>query len=184
MPILSQGDFAKLKHVSQKTITIWRNRGLLAMVDGGVDVEASEALLDSRPPHSQRRGFSEEHEDGGDDDGPAPSPSTSGHFDSADWSHAEAARRREIAIALKRQLDYDTACGKLVSAVDVEAIMRSDYTTTVARILQIPSKVAPRVAAMQTAVEVEALLHKEFVKALNTLSEAAGEELRKLNGAV
>jgi len=146
-----------------------------------VDVEASEALLDTRRPLPANRGMSESDDDSDDDEGPT--PSISGHFASADWSHAEAARRKEVAIALKRQLDYETAAGKLISADDVEAIVRSDYTTTVARILQIPSKVAPRVAAMNTATEVEALLHKEFVKALNGLSELAADQLRKFNGS-
>jgi phage terminase Nu1 subunit (DNA packaging protein) len=74
--------------------------------------------------------------------------------------------------------------GSLVSAVDVEAIMRSDYATAATRLLGIPSKVAPRVAAMRTAPEVEALLHSEFVKALNALSKAAGDQLRKLDGPI
>jgi phage terminase Nu1 subunit (DNA packaging protein) len=74
--------------------------------------------------------------------------------------------------------------GSLVSDVDVEAIMRSDYATTATRLLGIPSKVAPRVAAMRTAPEVESLLHSEFVKALNALSKAAGDQLKKLDGPI
>jgi phage terminase Nu1 subunit (DNA packaging protein) len=183
--LVSQAEFARLRNVAPPTVTQWKLRGKIVMDGLLVDVEASDALLAKRPKRyrggtaSQKPNAVEPPDD--DDDSPPPPPS--GHFASADWSHAEAARRKEVAIALKRQLDYDTAAGKLISAADVEAIMRSDYTTTVARILQIPSKVAPRVVAMHTASEVEALLHREFVKALNGLSEAAGEELRKINGS-
>ena len=73
--------------------------------------------------------------------------------------------------------------GELVSAAEVGAAVRSDYAVTAQKILQIPSKVAPRVAVMKTAVEVEDLLHKEFVKALTALSREASSKLRKPNGS-
>jgi len=73
--------------------------------------------------------------------------------------------------------------GELVSAADVTAAMRSDYRTTAQKILQIPSKVAPRVAVMKTAAEVEDLLHREFGKALTALSQEAADQLRKFNGS-
>lgn len=94
------------------------------------------------------------------------------------WSLAEASRRKECAIARRREMEADIMAGRLVNAAEIENCIRSDYAVTAQRLLQIPSKVAPRVAAMRTAAEVEALLYKEFVKALNTLSDEAGERLR------
>jgi hypothetical protein len=186
--LLTQAEFARYRDVDAAVVTRWKFRGKIVMSGNMVDKEASDALLAKRPP--RYRGGTASQPAGSAapangileaNDATQPLPQ---HFAAADWSLAEAQRKKEVAIALKRQLDYETAAGKLVSAADVEAIVRSDYTTTVARILQIPSKVAPRVAAMSTATEVEALLHKEFVKALNGLSEAAGAELRKLDGAI
>jgi hypothetical protein len=37
---------------------------------------------------------------------------------------------------------------------------------------------------MKTAPEVEAFLHAEFVKALNALSKAADDQLKKLDGPI
>jgi hypothetical protein len=145
-----------------------------------VDIEASNARLDARPATPKYRGGTTSPPVGGvgpPDGGPLPIAT---HFASADWSLAEAARKKEIFIALRRQLDYEVASGKLVNAMDVEAAVRTNYRTTAQKILQIPSKVAPRVAAMKTAAEVEDLLHREFVKALNALSDEAAERMRKL----
>ena len=48
---LSQAAFAKRRGVSKKTVTVWKQRGLLKLSDGGeVDVEGSEWNLDQRPP--------------------------------------------------------------------------------------------------------------------------------------
>lgn len=48
---LSQAAFAKRRGVSKKTVTVWKQRGLLKLTDAGdVDVDASEWNLDQRPP--------------------------------------------------------------------------------------------------------------------------------------
>jgi phage terminase Nu1 subunit (DNA packaging protein) len=176
---VTKSQYARHRGVAPRTVSDWAERGILIWRGGRVDVEASDAVLNARPA-KYRGGVATAP--AGPITPPEPVvelPKPTHHFTSADWSLAEAARKKEIAIALKRQLDFDVAAGKLISATDVESIVRSDYAVTVQRILQIPSKVAPRVAAMSSAAEVEALLHREFVKALNTLSEAAGEELKK-----
>jgi hypothetical protein len=97
----------------------------------------------------------------------------------AEVTLVEALRRKECAIMRRRELEVEIMQGRLVNAAEVEAVVRSDYMITAQRLLQIPSKVAPRCAAMRTAADVEALLHKEFTSALNTLSDEAGERLRK-----
>ena len=173
--------FARRCGVSKPIVTEWGQQGYLVLSGRLVDVEASIAKLSERP--AMNRGGRATPMPGSETQSletpPPPLPKAT-HLASADWSLAEAARMKEIFIALKRQLDYEVASGKLIVASDAESIMRSDYATTVLRILQIPSKVAPRIVAMKTAAEVEALLHKEFVRALNTLSDAAGDELKKL----
>ncbi|MER2249510.1 hypothetical protein ABS772_06225 [Methylorubrum podarium] len=47
---VSQAEFARRRGVSKKTVTEWKQRGLLTMTEAGlVDVEASEWNLDQRP---------------------------------------------------------------------------------------------------------------------------------------
>lgn len=101
------------------------------------------------------------------------------HAPSADWSLAEAARQKEIYLALSRKLAFDKARGELVNGDDVEAAVRQAFRATATRILLLPSKLAPRLAAIQTAVEVEEFLRRELTKSLNDMSDEAAARLSK-----
>jgi hypothetical protein len=47
---VTQAEFARMRGVSKKTVTVWKNSGLLTMTPAGlVDVDASEWNLDRRP---------------------------------------------------------------------------------------------------------------------------------------
>ena len=47
---VTQAEFARMRSVSKKTVTVWKNSGLLTMTPAGlVDVDASEWNLDQRP---------------------------------------------------------------------------------------------------------------------------------------
>jgi len=48
---LSQADFARRRGVSRKTVTGWKQKGILVLNEAGlIDVEATEWALDQRPP--------------------------------------------------------------------------------------------------------------------------------------
>ena len=48
---LSQADFARRRSVSRKTVTGWKQMGILVLTEAGlIDVEATEWALDQRPP--------------------------------------------------------------------------------------------------------------------------------------
>jgi hypothetical protein len=192
MTLETQIAFAKRRGVSRKSVREWKDRGWVVMASGKVDVERSEALLATRPecymggttsqPGNANTTAGIENTAAADvsslsNRAPQPLPA---HLASADWSLAEASRRREIATAMKRQLDYETAAGRLISSSDVAVIMKRDYQTTVARMLQLPSKVASQLAATMTAPECEQLMRRAFVLELNRLSKIAGDQLRKL----
>ena len=69
--------------------------------------------------------------------------------------------------------------GELVLVAEVEAACFKDYRATRDKLMQIPSKIAPRMAALKDASECFAILEREFEKALNSLSDEAAERLRK-----
>jgi hypothetical protein len=69
--------------------------------------------------------------------------------------------------------------GRLVNAAEIEAIVRSDYALTRQRLMLIPAKLAPRLAALRTAPECFALMEKEFISAMQQLSDEAGERLKE-----
>ena len=173
---MSQADFARHRGVARKSVTYWKRRGLLVMMpDGSVHVEKSDALLNARPAKYRGGTASAKSSEAPD------KPAEVGAAGWEHWSLAEAARRKEIAIAGRRELDFEVASGKLVNAADVEAVMRSDYAVTATRLLQLPSKLVPRLAAMTTAAEIETFLHREVTKALNTLSKEADDQLKALD---
>lgn len=91
----------------------------------------------------------------------------------------EALRRKEVALAKRRELDYEVAAGKFINAAEIGAEIQTSFRTTAQRLLLLPSKLAPRLAALKTAAECEDLLYRECERALNTLSEEAGAELVK-----
>jgi phage terminase Nu1 subunit (DNA packaging protein) len=70
--------------------------------------------------------------------------------------------------------------GELVLAAEVEAEMRQSYRTTAQRLMAVPTTVAPKIAVLKTAAECEAVMRREFEKALNALSDEAGARLQKL----
>jgi phage terminase Nu1 subunit (DNA packaging protein) len=186
--IVTKTAFAKLRGVTNKTVSIWDRKGLLVLAeDGRVCVEESNAALEARPP--KYRGGVANHAS----DEPAHVTKIVEEvigikpehlIEGAGWSTAEAVRRKEIALALTRQLEYDVASGKLVDAADVESIMRSDYASTAARLLGLPAKLAPRVINMKTPEEAQALMHSEFIKALNSLSKVAADKLQRIDEPV
>ncbi|KQP99897.1 hypothetical protein ASF59_10910 [Methylobacterium sp. Leaf121] len=143
---VSQAEFARRRGVSKKTVTEWKQRGLLTMTEASlVDVEASEWSLDQRPAtyrggvaHRPVRAIprdeepvgkparsaaprpaeptSEQQDDGGHGDGGA-------EFDPEDpnLSLAQAAQRKENHLGLLRRLEYLTKQGILVERAAAEA---------------------------------------------------------------
>jgi phage terminase Nu1 subunit (DNA packaging protein) len=62
--------------------------------------------------------------------------------------------------------------GELVPAADIEAAWLAVAGTVRSRILLIPSKIAPRIAALRTPAEAQALLQKEIHAALAAIATA------------
>ena len=55
---LTQAEFARHRKVSKKTVTLWKQKGLLVLLDTGlVDVERTEWNLDQRPPTYRGPGY-------------------------------------------------------------------------------------------------------------------------------
>ncbi|ACS42399.1 hypothetical protein [Methylorubrum extorquens] len=146
---VSQAEFARRRGVSKKTVTEWKQRGLLTMTEAGlVDVEASEWNLDQRPvtyrggvARRPVRAIPRDEEMVGKPARataaprpaePAPPPEQQGEggqgdggaeFDPEDpnLSLAQAAQRKENHLGLLRRLEYLTKQGILVERAAAEA---------------------------------------------------------------
>lgn len=84
-------------------------------------------------------------------------------------------RERALKTAAERrlaELELAQRSGELVHVDDVAARIESEYANVRARLLLIPTKLAPRIARMRKAAEARAAIHAEVREALHELSTA------------
>jgi phage terminase Nu1 subunit (DNA packaging protein) len=133
--------FAALRGVSKAAVTKWKAQGLVVLVDGKVDVIASTKLLAERA--SPRRGGRPKAELLG--------ASRLSPDDPATWTTAEATRRERIAIAKLRELELAEKAGKVSAIEEVAQKVGKRFSVVRARLLALPSALAPRLAHTSAA---------------------------------
>jgi phage terminase Nu1 subunit (DNA packaging protein) len=163
---LTQRAFAKVRAVTEKTVSVWKSRGLLVMTaEGLVAVAASNAILDSRA-EVYRGGAASAPSDKAEPfkvEGAAPETLVAA---ASTWSISEALRRKEIANALTRQLQYDRAAGELVPAADIKSAWARIVLAVRSAMLNVPARMllaAPGLTHAQLIViskEINAGLHR------------------------
>lgn len=190
---MSQADFARRRGVSKKTVTVWKQGGLVVLNEAGlVDVEATEWKLDDRPVNYR----------GGVTHRPIRGPDLNNHDPKAerpkstevatpaliarpvegapnpadfDWSDpslpmAEAVRRKENFLGLTRKHEYEVAKGEWVRVEDVGQAVEREYAVVRERLLAIPGKLASKLEGLdRTAIELALL--DEVTETLNELHE-------------
>jgi excisionase family DNA binding protein len=114
MTFLSRAEFARRLKVTRPTITQWARKGYIKFAADGrrILVEESERLLRQRLPKYR----------GGTAKGPAAGEEGDS---SAEWTTPEAVRRKENALARLRQIEANTAEGKLIRVDDFKALWSS-----------------------------------------------------------
>jgi hypothetical protein len=86
------------------------------------------------------------------------------------FNRARAAK--EIAIAKERQLDLRLRQGELLEASEVERVWTEALTSFKNRLLSLPDKLAPKMAACSNVLECRAIMDQEVRKVLSALSES------------
>jgi len=86
-------------------------------------------------------------------------------------SFSEAQRAREWLRVKREKLAVEVIEGKLVNVADVEAAWSAMILTARNRLLLLPDKVAPRIAAVSDVQECRAVVDYEIREALTALSE-------------
>ena len=89
------------------------------------------------------------------------------------FNRARAAK--EIAIAKERQLDLRRRQGELLEASEVEQVWTEALTSFKNRLLSLPDKLAPRMAACSNVLECRAMIDQEVRKVLSALSESKAD---------
>ena len=174
---VSQAEFAKLRGVSRKTVTIWKQKGQIVIApDGRVDVVASEARLAERP--ATYRGGVVSHVEPPEpidviDDATADDGDELGDSNDGDLPLAAAVRRKENYLGLLRKHEFEVARGEWVRIEDVGLHVEREYATIRERLLSIPGKLAASLVGMDR-VEIEAAIRREMSEALNELHAPDG----------
>lgn len=88
----------------------------------------------------------------------------------ATWSKAEAERVKENYAARLRQLEYDRESGLVAEIEDVIVAVATELSLVRNKLLNIGSRLAPRVAVMKSAEEIKAMIDAEVVLALEELT--------------
>ena len=163
---LSLAAFARLHGVAKPTVTGWRRRGYLVITDGKVDIVASNQRLAARP--DVHRGGTAKVRPGK----PAPIQSSPAaeEVPADGWSMHEARRREMVAAAKMRELALAREAGKVSDNAEVAEKVGKRLSVVRARMLAISSKLAARLAVLDTAAACGALLDVEIRDALTELS--------------
>lgn len=164
-PTLNQAQFAAHRCVSRKTVTGWKQRGLLVFSDDGkVDVLASDRrLLDHGillPADLAGNSFAD-----------SIVTSLNAEIPCGTWTKSEAERVKENYSALLRQLSYDRESAAVVEIDDVVMAIRQEYSIVRARLAQIGANVAPNLAKLRSPSEIKAAVDAEITAALTELSD-------------
>lgn len=182
----SKAAFGRRKDVNRSTVTRWEKDGLLSMTpDGLVKVEESEWLLAERPANYR----------GGTTKGSAPSAAKPRSVVADDespaqaaerivvregrapYDHAEAVRIKENYLALLRQLEYERESGKVVAIEDVAKAVVAQSFKIRNKILGLGSRLAARLAIMQSPEQIKALVDTEADMICQELSLAGDGDI-------
>jgi hypothetical protein len=184
---LSQAAFSRARGVSRKQVTVWKQTGLLVMCGKLVNVTKSESLIDARPEKflggvTNRRPTASPRRKTYKVRKLEPEDIIEAELDkllpvAASWTHAEATRKKEIALALTRQLEYDLKAANVVEVSRIAETVAAEYSVVRDRLLQLPGKVADKVCGLDR-YSAERVLRAEVHEALAALSVHGGQDDR------
>lgn len=169
-PTMSIGAFARHKDVTEATVRKWREKGLVIEVSRGrINVAASDQALESRSPIGAKaavptsgvNGSGEQHPGGG-------------------YSTAEAARRRANIQLQEAELEFALKAGELCRMSEVIDAVGEQLAIVRARLLAIPSSVAPKLSAKLDTRVVEAILADAIGHALSDLCDGSREAVEAM----
>ena len=161
--LMSQADYARHRKVNRSHISRLAKRGILVMRGKLVDVAASDAVLDDKPVDQV---LPEAHAAmhtrvAPETSASAPPP---GNF-------AQARTAEMVFRARLRKLEFETKSGKFLSADEVKVKWYTLVRQIRDKLLALPAKLAPQLAALSEAVEIRDLLDSEIIAILKSIQE-------------
>ena len=159
--LVSQAEYARYRKVNRSHVSRLAKRGILVLRGKLVDVAASDAVLDDRPVAVEPNEAS-----------PTAQPQTATEtLGQQPTSYAQARLADMVYRAKLRRLDYETRSGRLIPADEVKAKWFVIARQIRDKLLAIPAKLSPQLAAIGDAREVRELLDTEIVSILRALQD-------------
>jgi phage terminase Nu1 subunit (DNA packaging protein) len=151
---VSQAEYARHRGVSRQYISRLAKAGVLVMRGGKVDVAASDAVLDDRPEKVSEAATSAPVEAG-----------------AQATTYAQAKLADMLFRARLRKLEYETKSAKLIPTDEVKAVWFKQARQIRDKLLAMPAKLAPQLAAVSELRAVRELLDTEIEGILKGLQD-------------
>ncbi len=161
---MTQAEYARHRKVNRSHINRLAKRAILVMAGKLVNVAASDAVLDDKPVEPvlpEARGNAQTSRIATESPVPGAQP---GNF-------AQARTAEMVFRARLRKLEFETKSGKFLSADDVKVKWYTVVRQIRDKLLALPAKLAPQLAALNEAGAVRDLLDNEIVTVLKSLQE-------------
>jgi hypothetical protein len=162
--LMSQADYARHRNVNRSHISRLAKRGILVMRGKLVDVAASDAVLDDKPVDQvlpEGPAAAQTARGGADSLGGGPQP---GNF-------AQARTAEMVFRARLRKLEFETKSGRFLAADEVKVKWYTVTRQIRDKVLAVPAKLAPQLAALTDVAEIRDLLDAEFTALLRGLQQ-------------
>jgi hypothetical protein len=161
--LMSQADYARHRKVNRSHISRLAKRGILVMRGKLVDVAACDAVLDDKPvdqvlPEAPAAAH-----------GRVTPEASAGAPQSGNFAQARTAEM--VFRARLRKLEFETKSGKFLSADEVKVKWYTLVRQIRDKLLAMPAKLAPQLAALSEAAEIRDLLDAEITAILKSLQE-------------
>lgn len=183
---LSKSEFAASQGWRPSYVTKLKDQGRLVMSPDGkkVDVPATLAKLQETTDPS-KLGVQKRHADERThrDVGQHTRSSAPGDDETSSGGHGrfqEARARREHYLAQQAELEYRKMCGELVERAPVAAAAEKAGRMLRDSMLGLPTKVAPQLAVLTDAWEVEQALRNAIRTALEDIARLTAEDLSRI----
>jgi phage terminase Nu1 subunit (DNA packaging protein) len=152
--LVSQAEYARHRGVSRQYISRLAKAGVLVVRGGKVDVAASDAVLDDRPEKISEAATS----------GPVEAGAQT-------TTYAQAKLADMLFRARLRKLEYETKSGKLIPTDEVKVVWFKQARQIRDKLLAMPAKLAPQLAALGEVRAVRELLDTEIEAILRGLQD-------------
>lgn len=160
--LATQADYARHRKVDRSYINRLAKRGILVLRGKLVDVAASDAVLDDKPVDVGAR-----------EPTPAaqPRPASEAVAAPTGSSFAQARTAEMVFRARLRKLEFETRTGRFLSADEVKVKWYTICRQIRDKLLALPAKLAPQLAALSEPAEIRDLLDLEIIAILKALQE-------------